>query len=219
MTTRTDVCYDLLKTRILDGSYGPGHRLVLDQLRRETGISTIPWREAMRRLEAEGWIEIVPNTGARVATFDAGEWARTMRLLARLEGLATALAAAELTDDDIADARRMNRDMAEALADFDPLRFSQLNKRFHTTICHRASDAHLSAMLDTEWARLELTRRSAFTHAPGRAVQSVLEHGALLDLIEQRAGAEEIELAARRHKLNTLEAVTRHDEAVGVSVA
>jgi DNA-binding GntR family transcriptional regulator len=216
--TRTDESYALLKARILDGTYGPGHRLVIDQLGRETNISTIPWRESMRRLEAEGWVEIIPNVGARVATFDAGEWARTMRLLARLEGLATALAAPKLTDKDLAEARRMNRDMAEALADFDPMRFSQLNKQFHTAICHHSDDQHLNALLDTEWARLDLIRRSAFTHAPGRAVKSVAEHDELLDLLEAGADPHAIENAAQRHKLNTLEAVSRHEESRGAPV-
>jgi DNA-binding GntR family transcriptional regulator len=217
--TRTDESYALLKARILDGTYGPGHRLVIDQLGRETNISTIPWRESMRRLEAEGWVEIIPNVGARVATFDAGEWARTMKLLARLEGLATALAAPLLSNEDLAEGRRINRDMAEALADFDPMRFSQLNKQFHTTICHHSADQHLNALLDTEWARLDLIRRSAFTHAPGRAVQSVAEHDELLDLLEKRANPDEIEAAARRHKLNTLEAVSRHEASLGMAVA
>lgn len=219
MATRTDVSYALLKGRILDGTYGPGHRLVIDQLGRETNISTIPWRESMRRLEAEGWVEIIPNVGARVATFDAGEWGRTMRLLARLEGLATALAAPALTDDDLVEARTINTNMAEALADFDPMRFSQLNKEFHIKICHLAADPHLNALLDTEWSRLDLIRRSAFTHAPGRAVQSVAEHDALLDLLEARGDVDAIEAAARQHKLNTLEAVQRHEASLGVSVA
>jgi DNA-binding GntR family transcriptional regulator len=217
--TRTDESYALLKARILDGTYGPGHRLVIDQLGRESNISTIPWRETMRRLEAEGWVEIIPNVGARVATFDAGEWAKTMQLLARLEGLATALAAPLLTPADLAEARQMNRQMAEALAEFDPMRFSQLNKQFHTAICHRSTDPHLNSLLDTEWARLDLMRRSAFTHAPGRAVQSVAEHDELLDLLETSASGEEIELAARRHKLNTLDAVTRHEQSLGVPVS
>ncbi|GAA2576539.1 GntR family transcriptional regulator [Winogradskya consettensis] len=219
MANRTDFCYALLKGRILDGTYGPGHRLVLDQLGRETKISTIPWRESMRRLEAEGWVEIIPNVGARVATFDAGEWARTMRLLARLEGLATALAATELTAAELADARRMNTEMTEALADFDPMRLSKLNRQFHTLIFHRAPDRHLIDLLDNEWSRLDVIRRSAFTHAPGRAVESVTEHAALLDLIEAGADFDLIETAARRHKLNTLEAVTRHAEAMGTALA
>lgn len=219
MATRTDVCYGLLKGRILDGTYGPGHRLVIDQLGRETKISAIPWRESLRRLEAEGWVEIIPNVGARVATFDAGEWTRAMVLLARLEGLATALAAPALTENDLGEARRMNREMAEALADFDPLRFSRLNKQFHTTICHRAPDVHLIGLLDAEWARLDLIRRSAFTHAPGRAVQSVAEHDGLLDLLESDADADAIEAAARQHKLNTLDAVTRHEAALAVTAS
>ena len=142
-----------------------------------------------------------------------------MRLLARLEGLATALAATELTADDLTDARRMNREMTEALADFDPMRLSNLNRQFHTLIFHRAGDRHLIDLLDNEWSRLDVIRRSAFTHAPGRAVESVAEHEALLDLIEAHADFDEIETAARRHKLNTLEAVTRHAEATGAALA
>lgn len=219
MATRIDECYTRLKAQILNGTYGPGHRLVLDQLGRDSGISPIPWREAMRRLEAEGWIEMIPNVGARVASFDAGEWARSMRLLARLEGLATSLAATVITDEELSQARRINQEMSEALSNFDPMRFSQLNKAFHVMICHRADDAHLVSLLDTEWSRLDLIRRSIFTHAPGRAVQSVAEHENLLDLLDARAEPELIESAARQHKLNTLVAVSRHEESLGVSVA
>jgi DNA-binding GntR family transcriptional regulator len=99
------------------------------------------------------------------------------------------------------------------------MRFSELNRQFHTTICHHSDDPHLSAMLDTEWARLDLIRRSAFTHAPGRAIQSVAEHDELLDLIEGRADAETIEAFAKQHKLNTLDAVSRHEASLGASVA
>jgi DNA-binding GntR family transcriptional regulator len=219
VATRTDECYELLKGRILDGTYGPGHRLVIDELGRETGISTIPWRESMRRLEAEGWVEIVPNVGARVATFDGDEWAKAMRLLARLEGLATALAAPELTDEDLADARRINRELAAALAAFDPARFSLLSKQFHKLLCSRAPHAHLTALLGSEWERINFISRSALAHAPGRAVESVAEHEALLDLLESRADADVIERAARQHKLNTLEAVAAHRARIETSVA
>lgn len=217
VATRTDVCYDLIKGRILDGTYGPGHRLVIDQLGRETKISSIPLRESLRRLEAEGWVEIVPNVGARVASFDEGEWSRAMRLLARLEGLATALAAPQLRRQDLKEARRLNRLMSKALAEFDPMRFSGLNKEFHELICHGAADPHLIALIDTEWSRLDFMRRSVFTHAPGRAAVSVQEHDGLLELIEAHADPDEIEVAARQHKLNTLEAVTRHTAALGAA--
>jgi DNA-binding GntR family transcriptional regulator len=68
-----------------------------------------------------------------------------------------------------------------------------------------------------QWARLDLIRRSAFAHAPGRANQSVREHDELLDLLEQHSDPNEIEAFARLHKLNTLDAVTRHEASLGAS--
>lgn len=53
--TKADQCYKILKARIVDGTYGPGYRLVIDQLSREHDISANPSRESVRRLEAEGW--------------------------------------------------------------------------------------------------------------------------------------------------------------------
>ncbi|MEL5991794.1 GntR family transcriptional regulator [Microbacterium phosphatis] len=209
--SRAQQAYEILKQRIMEGTYAPGHRLVIDQLTREFGITSVPWRESLRRLEAEGWVEIVPNVGALVKTFDTDAWQRTMRLLARLEGLATSLSAENLTEDDITEARALNRQMREALGDFDTVRFGTLNRRFHELLCSRCDDERLHDLVKTEWARLELIRRSAFWYAPGRALASLAEHDAILDLIEGHADAEMIETSARRHEVNTLLAVTEHD--------
>ena len=59
--------YLLIRSRILDGSYTPGSRLVIDALAGELGISPVPVREAIRRLEAEGKVVYRHNAGARVA--------------------------------------------------------------------------------------------------------------------------------------------------------
>ncbi|QTX06338.1 GntR family transcriptional regulator [Agromyces archimandritae] len=197
----------------MDGTYGPGYRLVIDQLGREHGISSVPWRESLRRLEAEGWVDIVPNVGALVKTFDTDTWKRTIRLLARLEGLATALSAEKLTAEDLEHARALNRNMREALSDFDTARFGALNRQFHEFLCSRSEDERLEGLVDAEWTRMDIIRRSAFWYAPGRAVASIAEHDALLDLIESGADAEAIETAAKQHEINTLEAVLAHDAA------
>lgn len=212
--SKAEQAYRILKERIMDGTFGPGHRLVIDQLGREYNISSVPWRESLRRLEAEGWIEMVRNVGAVVKTFDTHSWERTMRLLARLNGLATALSAERLTAEDIAQARQLNRDMGDALANFDPARFGALNRRFHELICSRCDDDRLNDLVHSEWTRLELIRRSAFWYAPGRALASLAEHDAILDLIEGGADAELIETAARRHDINTLVAVTSYDSGL-----
>lgn len=210
--TKAEQCYDILKSKIMDGTYGPGFRLVIDQLGREHGISSVPWRESLRRLEAEGWVDIIPNAGAVVKTFDTDTWKRTIRLLARIEGLATALAAERMTPGDIAEARAINAEMREALESFDTNRFGRLNRKFHQFICSHCGDERLNAMVEDEWTRMDIIRRSAFWYAPGRAVASLAEHDALLDLIEAREDADAIETEARQHEIRTLEAVLAHDQ-------
>jgi DNA-binding GntR family transcriptional regulator len=210
-TSKADQCYEILRKGIMEGTFGPGHRLVIDQLVREFGISSVPWRESLRRLEAEGWVDIVRHAGAVVKTFDTGSWERTMQLLARLEGYATALSAPNLTPADLSRARSLNREMADALASFDPARFGILNRDFHQLLCSRCDDHRLNDLVEAEWTRLELIRRSAFWYAPGRALASLAEHDGLIDLIEGGADPDVIETAARRHELNTVEAIGEHE--------
>lgn len=211
MPSKAEQAFQILKERIMDGTYGPGHRLVIDQLVREHGISSVPWRESLRRLEAEGWVEIVPNVGALVRTFDTDAWQRGLCLVARLGGYATALSAPHLTREDLERARTLNRRMGEALADFDPASFGRLNREFHELLASRAEDRRLLDMVKNEWARLELIRKSAFWYAPGRAHAALAEHDGIVELIEAGASADAIEAAAKQHELNTVDAVTRYD--------
>ncbi|UDY23454.1 GntR family transcriptional regulator [Nocardioides sp. Kera G14] len=211
MPSKADQAFEILKARIMDGTYGPGHRLVIDQLVREHGISSVPWRESLRRLEAEGWIEMVPNVGALVRTFDTDAWQRGLSLVARLGGYATALSAPNLTPVDIEGARALNRQMAEALSAFDPARFGRLNREFHQVLASRCGDSRLADMVENEWARLELIRKAAFWYAPGRAQAALAEHDGILELIESGASPEAIEAATKQHELNTVEAVTKYE--------
>lgn len=205
--SKADIAYAWLWERIIEGVYGPGYRVVIDQLVRETGISSIPWREAIRRLEAEGWIEVVPQVGARITTFDSNAYAQTMQVLARLEGYATALALPNLTPDRVQAAFEVNQDMAKALADFDPVRFTRLNREFHVILSEHCGDAHLYSLITSEWSRLDVIRRASFALVPGRARASVAEHEALLNLISDSRNFDAVEAAARQHKLNSLQAV------------
>lgn len=213
-TTKSEQAYQILRERIMDGTFNPGQRLVIDQLGREHSISSVPWRESLRRLEAEGWVDIIPNVGAVVKTFDTGAWQRTMRLLARIEGLATALAAPELTADDIAHARSLDREMEVALQQYDLARFGSLNREFHEFICLKCDDEHLVDLVRNEWTRLDMVRRTSYFYAPGRPLASIAEHEELLDLIEHGADSPRVEAAMKQHQLNTLEAVARHEESL-----
>lgn len=207
---KSQAAYDLLRARIIDGTYGPGYPLIIEHLARDSGISAIPWREAVRRLEAQGWVEIVHNIGARVALFEQDALTQTVDLLARLEGLATARALLRLTPAQLDEARAINDSMIAALDDFVPTEFTAMNRDFHFVFYDHCADARLRELIANEWSRLEVIRRPLYALAPGRAEASVEEHRHLLELLATRDPARggEVEQAALQHKLASLHAVT-----------
>ncbi|YCK41094.1 GntR family transcriptional regulator [Actinomadura sp. ATCC 39365] len=203
VASKAELSYEILRSRILDGTYSPGYQLVMDRLAREIGVSTIPLREALRRLQSDGLVEVVRNVGARVAVFDAAQVRHTLEVLARLEGYATAVAAPRMGPADVARSREINARLFQALDSFDPAAFTALNRAFHFSVYEHCDDEHLNFLLEAEWTRLDHMRRSVFGYLPGRARRSVEEHEHLLDLIAGGADPAEIERLACAHKTNT----------------
>ena len=204
--SKADAVYWSLRGRITDASYSPGHRLVLDQLAQEFNVSTVPVREAVRKLEAEGLVEFKRNVGATVAGIEQDAYDDAMEALAYLEGAATALAAPLLTADDLDRALEINARMRESMQDFDPISFTRLNQEFHELVCSKCPNAHLQTLINREWNQLSAIRRSTFSYVPGRAKASVDEHDDIVRLIREGAPGREIEMAARLHKLGTRQA-------------
>jgi DNA-binding GntR family transcriptional regulator len=209
--------YQVLRERILNGTYGPGHRLVLDSLARELEVSPVPIREAVRRLEAEGWVTYQRHVGAQVTPFNDSEWEAAMHTLALLEGYATALAAPNVRSKDLDRATDINAQMRESLKALDPQRFSSLNREFHFVFTERCENEYLSGLVRQAWDRLDVIRRSIFLYIPLRADASVEEHDGLIALVRAGASAADIEVAAREHKLHTVNAY-RASKAAGLLV-
>lgn len=197
--------YTVLRDRIHSGEFQPMARLNIDALSRELGVSPIPVREALRRLEAEGWVRFQPNVGAIVAPVDETTWEQEMVAVAILEGAATADAAARLRPSDLTRLRKIAAEMEQVAADGDPLRFSKLNRRLHATIVARCANAYLVELLEQTYARLDRVRSTMFAYLPERSAQALDEHARLLDLLES-GDAAEVERYARWHKLQTVEA-------------
>jgi DNA-binding GntR family transcriptional regulator len=204
--SKSELAYDWLREQIVSHRFSPGYRLVLSQIAGELGISVVPVREAIRRLEAEGLVTFEKNIGAQVALVDEGEYVTTMQTLAIVEGAATGLAAPRLETDDLALARAVNRRMRDCLEHFDPHRFTELNQEFHTVLFTRCHNDQLFDLVMRGWGRLRMLRDSTFSFVPGRAADSVAEHDRLITMIEQAAEPLDIELAARRHRTATLDA-------------
>jgi DNA-binding GntR family transcriptional regulator len=202
--SKAERAYISIKDSINDGTFGPGYRLVLGPIARDLEISVVPVREAIRRLEAERLVTFTPNVGAQVATTNSREYRHTMETLSLVEGWATAAAAPNISSEEIALARKINRELRDCLEAFDPARFTQLNHEFHAVLFEPCTNPHVLDLVHRGWNRLAVIRESTFSLVPGRALKSVEEHDALVDLIEAKGSFSDIELAARNHRLTTL---------------
>lgn len=205
--SKSQQAYRWIRDRIDDGRFVPGYRLVLGAIAKELDVSVVPVREAIRLLEAEGLVTFERNVGAQVALLKETEYQHTMQTLALVEGYATAQSAPTLTPRHIARAREINERMIECLDHFEPHRFTELNLEFHSVLFEECPNPHILDLVHRGWNRLKVLRDSSFSFVPGRARQSVDEHEALLHLLESGADPLDIELAARRHRLATLDAV------------
>ena len=210
--SKSEQAYRLIRGRIDDGQYVPGYRLVLAPIANELGMSVVPVREAIRRLEAEQLVTFERNVGAQVALIKETEYLHTMQTLALVEGAATALAAPGITQDQIRRAREINQTMRETLDAFDPQRFTALNLEFHSVLFESCPNPHILDLVHRGWNRMKVLRNSSFSFVPGRAQESVEEHERILQLIEDGASVSEIESVARAHRTATLDAVLAYSD-------
>lgn len=215
-TSKAEHAYDVIRREIVDGAIRPGERIVIEKVARKIDVSVVPVREAVRRLEAEGYVTYTRNVGATVATIDLYRYGETVESLAILEAAATALAARHLSKTDMRRARRLNDELRDVIQTLDPVRFTDTNHDFHEAVYKCCPNRHLLSMVTKEWELLGSIRRSAFSFVPERAISSVAEHDELLDLISEGAPPSKIEAFAREHRMRTVRrTLGRLSEAVG----
>lgn len=217
--SKSQRAYQWIKDRIAGQDFTPGYRLVLSSIATELDMSVVPVREAVRQLEAEGLVTFERNVGARVSMVDDSQYRFTMQAISIVESAATALAARNLTVDDLRRARSLNDVMTQLLEHFDPRTFSALNQEFHHILYSKCANPRLLEIVNGEWTRLGGLRDTIFSFVPGRANESVREHEQIIALIERGAPLEEIEKAVRRHRTGTLSAYLVHehpDETLGL---
>lgn len=202
--TKAEHVYAVVRERILQGVYRPGQRLVPAALRSELGASTIPIREAFRRLEAEGWLIYRANIGAEVRSVDVTEWVTYMDALTPLEAHATALGASALGEEELLRAREANERMRECMQRSDPVTAHDWNLLFHKILVDACPNAYVRKLIAEISERLEAIRRVVLVLAPGRTWAAFDEHEHLLSLIEAHADPDEIERYAREHKRRTI---------------
>lgn len=206
-TSKANVAYDRIREQIVDGVFQPGTRLVLDRLARELDMSTLPVREAIRRLEAEGYVHFQQNVGATVSALDAASFVQALETFAVLESAATAQAAGHLSSDDLAAATALNAAMTEALDNLDRPTYAALHDEFHALLTSRCPNSHLARVVSNERDRLQRVRVVTLSLGAGGR-REIEDHGRLLAMIEAGVGADEIEDLCRAHIAAATSALT-----------
>lgn len=178
MTTAADSAYEILKQRVVGGTYAPAAQLKEEHLARELGISRTPLRAALKRLVDDGLASADPGRGVRVAEWTEGDIEETYELRGLLEGHAAALAArrggAALADDLDALNEEMDRAIrkgGDALAQ----RLQDINARFHHAILEAAGSPRLRGML-AGVIDMPVVIRSHFISTLQDKVQSLQHH-------------------------------------------
>lgn len=138
---------DAIRERIVAGVYAPGGRLLEETVAGDLGVSRNPVREAFQVLAAEGFVEIEPRRGARVASVDERRAREIFEIRGVLEGLVAELAAAHRTPDTVAELRRIVDEGVSAAGAGELTALPMLNTQFHEQLAAMADNRLLTAML------------------------------------------------------------------------
>jgi DNA-binding GntR family transcriptional regulator len=186
-----DVVTSELRRLILAGELTPGERLVEDRLAERLGVSRNPVREAIRVLEAEGFVEVTPRRGAAVSRLPSEEAEELFDVRMALEGLSARLAARKVTPATTARLRSV-LDSARVAVDEGRLdQVADLNTAFHATVAETAGNAYLGLVVGPMLRRAQWVFQQTAKH---RAPHSWTEH---LGLLEAIAAGDESEAEAR----------------------
>jgi len=139
-STSAEAVYGALKEAIVSGRLAPGSTISQNELYQDLAISRTPVREAMRRLQAEGWIEAQANKRVRVASVSANDIEQLFAMRIALEALAVGAALSRMTDDDLAELRHLLDQMRAAVDAHDYAAWEGPHRAYHRALTRGAGD-------------------------------------------------------------------------------
>ncbi|MGW3627199.1 GntR family transcriptional regulator [Streptomyces sp. NPDC000880] len=199
--------YRALRERILSNELVSGSRLVLRDMANQYETSDIPVREALRMLERDGLVEMVPYRGARVTTLTAREIEETYFIRGHLESIATGLAAERITAAEFGTLDELMAQMRKAVDAQDGPGFSDLNREFHQTIVAACGNEMLRELTMDIWQRHSGFQR-VFRMVPERLAASQAEHEEIVAALRARDSKRAARLALS-HKLSVGDTVSK----------
>ena len=191
-----DVVFNTLRQAILRGELKPGERLMEIQLANKLGVSRTPIREAIRKLELEGLVLMIPRKGAEVAEITEKNMLDVLEVRRALEELAVKLACERITEEEIQELKEAADAFQKILSEKDITKIAEADEAFHDVIFKSTGNDRLIQLLNSLREqmyryRLEYLKREEY-HP-----QLLEEHQQIIDRITRKDQSEAAELIDR----------------------
>ncbi|MBR2215846.1 MAG: GntR family transcriptional regulator [Selenomonadaceae bacterium] len=190
-----------LRDAIRSGILEPGERLMEVQLAEELGVSRTPVREAIRKLEQEGYVVMMPRRGTYVASISIRDISEIFEIRTALDSLSNGLAAERITAEELESLQRHLVLIGQQIKDGDMEKIVATDIEFHDLLYQAARNARLVGIISN--LREQLTRfRTQSMSYPGRLEETLEEHRAIVECIAQ-GDVRAAKRAAEKHMENS----------------
>lgn len=192
-----EIVFETLREAIIQGRLRPGERMMEIQLAEEMGVSRTPVREAIRKLELEGFVVMVPRKGAYVAGISVKDIVDVFEVRAALEALAAGLAAERITGEEMEELERSLVQINEVSSRDSIDDIVALDSSFHDIIYRSSRNERLIQIVTHLQEQIHRFRTASLSQ-PGRTKWALDEHKKIVEAISDR----NVELAqslAREH--------------------
>lgn len=206
--TKNLLVYEKLRQGIIKGTLKPGQKLVMAALAKKFKTSETPIREAIRRLESDGYVTFTPHSGSMVTEINRQELSEIYVIRITLEALATRLAVPYISQDDLRWLKKKNDEMKAVVEKNQYEQLARLNKAFHLRIYKAAPSPRLYRMISDLWDAFERWP-SVFTFIPDRAAAAIREHDQIIEALET-ADIDRADDLVKEQKKKSLEALQQY---------
>jgi DNA-binding GntR family transcriptional regulator len=203
----TNLLTEKLKEAIVSGKLAPGEKLAQEALAASLHVGQVALREALRALEAQGYVTFVRNNEVAVSKPTREDVEDYYGIASVLEGLAARLAVERAQAEEIAHLRELHQLLKEACQKRDLARYFDLNSRFHRFIAEIARNERLYRLIDQLRQEIQRTRILSL-HLPERLDYSMREHDQILDAFLKK-NPQLAESTVVRHLNNQMETLKR----------
>lgn len=206
-----DVVFNTLRQAILKGELKPGERLMEIALAERLGVSRTPIREAMRKLELEGLVVMIPRRGAQVANITEKDLNDVLEVRIALENMAIEKACKRMNEEQMGKLWIAAREFEHMIAEGDLVKLAEADEDFHEIIYQAADNVRLNQVLNNMREQIYRYRVEYLKEGETRDVL-VKEHEELYHAIRERDVQKAQEISFH-HLENQRQAIIRSIEA------